>query len=98
MYILVYTTPCYNTELFVVPYIDCYDSDGVCHPIAKTFIKNCSQCIYPDNGCVIECDPLLCPSMPNNCNRIVPTSDGCCMTCATSEGTHTHTHRVDIYL
>ena len=76
--------------IIVVPYIDCYDSDGVCHQIAKAFTQNCSKCIYIDNDCVIRCDPLPCPSMlPNNCDRIVPTSDGCCMTCAASEGTHT---------
>ena len=70
-------------------FIDCYDSSGACHPLNKRFTQNCSQCVYSNNDCIIECDPLLCPSVSNNCDKQIPTTDGCCMTCAPSEGTYT---------
>ena len=61
--------------------IDCYDSAGECYRTQQTFMKNCSQCVYPDNNCIIQCEPVVCPSLPKNCDRMIPTSDGCCMTC-----------------
>ena len=34
---------------------------------------------------MIECDPLLCPSVSNNCDKQAPTTDRCCLTCTPSE-------------
>ena len=70
--------------LIIIYTADCYNSDGECYQTQHTFIQNCSQCVYPDNNCIIQCDPVMCPSLPNDCDTMVPTSDGCCMTC---EGT-----------
>ena len=68
----------------------CYDSDGTCHQINKACILNCYKCIYRNDSCIIQCEPILCSNNSNNCDRMVPTNDGCCMTCASSEGTFSY--------